>query len=47
MGEGAALVKGTMPSDMVLAPVKAGAVVEGLGSSDELSGLRTLGVVMC
>jgi hypothetical protein len=42
VGEGPAVVKGIMPSDMVLAPVNAGVVVEALGSSDELSGLRTL-----
>ena len=35
-------VKGTAPSVALLAPLKAGVVVEGLGVASALSGLRTL-----
>lgn len=42
VGVGTSEVKGTSPSVAVLAPVKAGVVVEGLGVGLVALGLRTL-----
>jgi hypothetical protein len=42
VGVGTSEVKGTAPSEAVLAPVKAGVVVDGLGVALVALGLRTL-----